>query len=73
MEKRLARRIHKQRLRLRQLEGFSDQMRQYKIWSRSKWLDMACRLLRENRELRERLGIGGQFDQRASSDGLDSF
>ena len=66
MEKRLARRIHNQRVRLRQLEDFSRMHRESKVWSRSMWLSMACKLLRENDELRDKLQISERFDQRAS-------
>ena len=66
MEKRLARRIHNQRVRLRQLEEFSGWQREYRGWTRNKWLHMASKLLRENEQLRRRLGDAGRFDQTAS-------
>jgi len=37
--------------------------REHKIWSRSKWLHMACKLLRENDDLRKQLGIKERFGQ----------
>jgi hypothetical protein len=47
-EQRLARRIHKQRVRLRQLEVFSWQP--YDRWRR--WMDLALRLGKENRDMK---------------------
>jgi hypothetical protein len=66
LEKRLARRIHNQRSRLRELEDFSRMHRESKVWSRSMWLHMAMKLLRENERLRARLGITEHFNQRGS-------
>lgn len=54
MEQRLARRIHKQRVRLRQLETFA----RYPVDRWKRWMDLALRLGKENNELRRRLGLG---------------
>ena len=61
LEKRLARRIHNQRVRLRELEKFHT-WRVHR-WTRSPWLHITTKVLKENRELRARLGIDGRFDQ----------
>lgn len=66
IEQRLAKRIHNQRARLRQMEMFESWQREGRVWSRSEWFTMACKLLKENRELRDRLGIEQSFDQRAA-------
>ena len=50
-EQKLAARIHKQRVRLRQLENFS--MQSYDRWKR--WFELALRLGRENKELRSEI------------------
>ena len=52
----LQRRIHKQRVRLRQLETFSWQP--YDRWRR--WMDLALRLGKENNELRRSQGVDQQ-------------
>ena len=64
MEKRLARRIRNQRVRLRQLEEFEANRAEYRAFNHSMWFRLACRALKENRELRTRLGISEQFNQR---------
>lgn len=66
LEKRLARRIHNQRRRLRQMEEFAGWQREARSFNHSKWLYLASRALKENRELRAKLGIVGNFDQIAA-------
>ena len=63
LEKKLAQRIHNQRVRLRQLEDFRTQDIEADAFNHSRWLRLACRALRENADLRAKLGIGGRFDQ----------
>lgn len=63
MEKRLARRIHNQRVRLRELEQFHYWQRMARVWSRSEWFDLAVAALKENQDLRDRLGMSDQFNQ----------
>lgn len=66
LEKRLARRIHNQRVRLRQLEMFNSWQKEARVWSKSQWFEMASALLAENRKLRLLAGISGSFDQLAA-------
>lgn len=61
LEFRLQRRIHNQRVRLRQMEMFSGWQREARAYNKSRWLDVACRAIRENKELRQRLGVAGSF------------
>jgi hypothetical protein len=60
-EKILAKRIHNQRVRLREMENFP--CNKNRIWTRSMWVDLATKALNENRKLREEFGVGGRFDQ----------
>ena len=66
LEKRLARRIHNRRARLRPLERFNGWQKEARIWSKSQWCEMASALLAENRKLRVLAGISGDFDQMAA-------
>ena len=47
LEKKLARRIHNQRARLRQLEAAVLAKQQHRHWTAPKWLEIACRYYRE--------------------------
>ena len=64
IEKKLARRIHNQRVRLRQLEEIKSWHIEARSFHQSIWFKMATKLMQDNMKLRGQLGIRGQFDQK---------